>query len=75
MAPQNLVLVDTCMWVPFFGRPQSAVKAVIDQLLDDDRVALIGPILTDVLIGFRRNEQADWISSVPGLALPGAILG
>jgi predicted nucleic acid-binding protein len=52
------------MWVPFFGRPQSAVKAVIDQLLDDDRVALIGPILTEVLIGFRRDEQADWVSSV-----------
>ncbi|MEX2141186.1 MAG: PIN domain-containing protein [Pirellulales bacterium] len=64
MATGRLVLVDTCIWVPFFNRPQSAAKRAIDQLLDDDRVALIGPILTEVLLGFRRNEHADWVSSV-----------
>jgi predicted nucleic acid-binding protein len=49
---------------PFFNRPQSAEKRAIDELLDEDRVALIGPILAEVLIGFRRNAQADWVSSV-----------
>jgi len=58
------VLIDTCLWVPFFNRPQSDEKRAIDLLLDDDRVALIGPVLTEVLIGFRRDEHADWVASV-----------
>ena len=63
MADGELVLVDTCIWVPFFNRPQSPEKRVVDQLLDEDRVALVGPILTEVLQGFRRDEQADWVAS------------
>lgn len=63
MAVQELVLIDTCIWVQFFNRPQSRDKKAVDALLDDDRAALIGPVLTEVLLGFRRNEHADWIAS------------
>lgn len=63
MATQELVLIDTCIWVQFFNRPQSSHKRAVDTLLDDDRAALIGPILTEVLLGFRRNEHADWVAS------------
>jgi predicted nucleic acid-binding protein len=59
----DLVLVDTCMWVPFFNRPQSAVKRAVDDLLDADRAALVGPILAEVLCGFRQDAQADWVAS------------
>ncbi len=45
----RLVLVDTCIWVPFFNRPQSVEKKVVDTLLDDDRAVLIGPIVTEIL--------------------------
>ena len=31
--------------------------------MDQDRIALIGPIVSEVLLGFRRKEQADWIAS------------
>src|SRR5262249_38160464 len=64
MAIQEMVLVDTCIWVPFFNRPQSHEKHAVDLLLDDDRAALIGPILTEVLLGFRRDEHADWVASL-----------
>ena len=37
MNPEDLVLIDTCMWVPFFNRPQSAAKGVIYSLLRGDR--------------------------------------
>jgi predicted nucleic acid-binding protein len=57
------VLVDTCIWVPFFNRPRSREKQSVDELLDDDRVALVGPILTEILLGFRRDEYADWVAS------------
>lgn len=63
MNNQDLVLIDTCIWVPFFNRPQSAVKKAVDELLDEDRAALVGPILAEVLSGFRREAQADWVVS------------
>lgn len=64
MVMRDLVLIDTCIWVPFFNRPQSAEKRTVDSLLDDDRAALIGPVLAEVLIDFRRDEHADWVASI-----------
>lgn len=32
-------------------------------MIDLDRVALIGPILAEVLLGFRRDDQAQWVAS------------
>lgn len=63
MTPMELVLIDTCIWVPFFNRPASPEKIVVDALLDEDRVAIIGPILAEVLQGFRSDQRADWVAS------------
>jgi predicted nucleic acid-binding protein len=63
VTPTDLVLIDTCIWVPFFNRPQSAEKRAVDALLDEDRAALIGPILAEILQGFRRDDRADWVAS------------
>lgn len=57
------VFVDTCIWASFFAKANSPEKAAVDDLLDNDRVALVGPIVTEVLLGFRRKDQADWIAS------------
>jgi predicted nucleic acid-binding protein len=57
------VFVDTCIWAAFFDKPGSREKAAVDDLLDSDRVGLVGPILAEVLIGFRRKDQADWVAS------------
>lgn len=59
----ELVLVDTCLWIPYFNRPHSVERRTIDELLDDDRAALIGPVLAEILQGFRRSEEADWVAS------------
>jgi predicted nucleic acid-binding protein len=59
----NLVLTDTGIWSAFFSKPSSPEKRALDALLDEDRVALTGPILAEVLRGFRRKEQADWVAS------------
>ena len=64
MAVPELVLVDTCIWVQFFNRRQSREKKAVDALLDDDRAALVGPILAEILIGIRRDEHADWVASL-----------
>jgi predicted nucleic acid-binding protein len=63
VSAMDLVLIDTCVWVPFFNRPQSTEKKMVDALLDEDRAALIGPILAEILQGFRRDDRADWVAS------------
>lgn len=60
----RLVLIDTCIWIPFFNRPQSEEKRIVDALLDDDRAALIGPIATEILQGIPREPQAAYIASL-----------
>lgn len=57
------VFVDTCIWASFFAKPGSPEKLAVDSLLDSGRVALVGPILAEVLLGFRRKDQADWVAS------------
>jgi predicted nucleic acid-binding protein len=59
----DLVLIDTGIWSAFFSKPASPEKRALDELLDEDRVALTGPVLAEVLRGFRRTEQADWVAS------------
>jgi predicted nucleic acid-binding protein len=58
------VLVDTCIWISFFNRPQSAEKKTVDALLDDDRAALIGPIAAEILQGIPREPHASYVASL-----------
>lgn len=57
------VFVDTRIWASFFAKPASAEKAAVDALIDSDRVALVGPVVAEILLGFRRKDQADWVAS------------
>jgi predicted nucleic acid-binding protein len=60
---EDWVFVDTCIWASFFGKPSSREKFAVDDLLDSDRVALVGPVIAEVLMGFKRKDQADWTAS------------
>jgi predicted nucleic acid-binding protein len=57
------VFVDTCIWASFFSKPSSREKKAVDDLIDADRIGLVGPIITEILLGFRRDDQAQWVSS------------
>ncbi len=63
MSSGALVLVDTGVWSAFFAKPGSREKPAVDALIDEDRVAITGPVLAEVLRGFRRADQADWVAS------------
>ena len=43
------------MWASFFTKPTSPEKKVVDQLIDSDRIMLVGPVLAETLLGFRRK--------------------
>ncbi len=57
------VLVDTCIWASFFSKPNSLEQRVVSGLLRLDRVALVGPIVAEVLLGIRNRDRADWVGS------------
>ena len=57
------MVVDTCIWASFFRKPLSPEKRAVDELIDQDRVVLIGPIITEVLRGFRKQREADFAVS------------
>ncbi len=57
------VLVDTCIWAAVFARSNSTENRTVERLIEQDRVVVIGPVLAEVLHGFRRSEQADWAAS------------
>ena len=49
---KNLVLIDTSGWICFFSRRgHEDMKKVISTLLDEDRVAIAGPILVELSKG------------------------
>lgn len=60
---EDWVFVDTCIWASFFSKAGSTEKRAVDELLDHDRVALVGPVIAEILMGFRKKDQADWIAS------------
>jgi len=60
---EDWVLTDTLIWASFFSKPASPEKRAVDDLIDADRAVLIGPIVAEVLLGFRRKAQADWVAS------------
>ena len=60
---EDWVFVDTCMWAPYFGRRGSAVSDAIKVLLVSDRAAILGPVVAETIMGFRRKDQADWVAS------------
>ena len=57
------VLIDTCIWAAVFSKSGSGPKQTVDQLIEQDRVVVIGPVLAEVLYGFRRPEQAEWVAA------------
>jgi predicted nucleic acid-binding protein len=52
------VLVDSSAWICFFARRgYPEIKARLGSLLDDDRVAITGPIVLELLQGCRSEAE------------------
>lgn len=63
MVAPNLVMIDTCVWATYFNRPTSRTNRLVSELIDRDLAAITGVVLTEILIGFKRESQADWVAS------------
>ena len=55
---KDLVLIDTSGWICFFSRRgYEEMKKRISTLLEEDRVAIAGPILIELIQGTRNEEE------------------
>ncbi len=57
------VLIDTSACATVFSKSNSVGNRAVEKLIEQDRVVMIGPVLAEVLYGFRRRQQADWAAS------------
>lgn len=51
-----MILVDTSAWIGFF-RDRGPVAALVDRALEDDDVALCGPVITELRRGFKSAAE------------------
>lgn len=68
-----MVVADTTVWIEFFNDPESEEKQVVDLLIDEDKLALVGPALAELLQGCRTPGEAntilDHVSALPFLEM------
>jgi predicted nucleic acid-binding protein len=51
-----VILVDTSAWIDFF-RGRTPVARVVDELLENDDVAICGPVVTEIRRGLRSRAD------------------
>lgn len=51
-----MILVDTSAWIEFF-RGRDPIARRVDELLESNDVAICGPVLTELLRGFRSHAD------------------
>lgn len=54
----TIVLIDTSAWICFFARRgYKELKQTISALLDENRVAIAGPVLIELIQGCRTEKE------------------
>jgi len=63
----NLVLADTSAWICFFSRKGfEEIKKSISTLLDENKIAIAGPILIELIQGCRTEAEKEKLKEVLG---------
>jgi len=53
-----MILVDTSIWIDFFGHPDSSYTEKLEKLIkDNNRTAICGIILQEILQGIKENKS------------------
>ena len=52
------IIVDTCVWIEFFRKPESKLTRHLKGLLRGRKVIMVGMVLTEILQGVRAPEEA-----------------
>ncbi len=52
-----MIIADISVWIPFFNRPDSLEKRVLDHLIDTNEIVLVGVVLAEILQGCRTEKD------------------
>lgn len=52
------IIVDTCVWIEFFRKPESELTTQLKSLIRKRRVIMVGMVLAEVLQGIKVPKEA-----------------
>ncbi|MBW1706207.1 MAG: PIN domain-containing protein [Deltaproteobacteria bacterium] len=52
------IIVDTCVWIEFFRRPESDLTVHLKGLLRERKVTMVGMVLAEILQGIKVQKEA-----------------
>jgi len=64
-----MVIIDTSVWIAFFKSGHSPEKSTVTYLLDEDRVILVGVVLSELIQGTRSSQDRQQLQETL-IALP-----
>jgi predicted nucleic acid-binding protein len=68
-----MVIIDTSVWIAFFKPAHSPEKSSVTHLLDEERVMLVGVVLSELIQGTRsaqdRKQLQDTLIALPYLEM------
>ena len=53
----EMVIVDTSCWIEYFNRPKSKESMIVKYLLEEDKIAITGVIIAELLQGARDEKE------------------
>ena len=63
MAGRELIIADTSAWIEFIRDPNSPTGQLMVSLIAGGEVAMIGPVLAELLQGSRNEGDLEFLSS------------
>lgn len=64
-----MVLPDTSVWIPYFRSPTGAEGDRLERLVEQNEVAICGPVLAELLAGAGEGQREAIGATVGGLPL------
>ena len=55
------IIVDTCVWIEFFRKPESALALHLKGLLRERKVIMVGMVMAEILQGVKAPKEANLV--------------
>lgn len=55
------IIVDTCVWIEFFRKPESELTLRLNGLLRERRVRMVGMVVAEILQGIKVPKEASLV--------------
>ena len=60
------IIVDTCVWIEFFRKPESKLTIHLKGLLRELKVIMVGMVVAEILRGVKDPKEANFVKQSMG---------